>query len=345
MAELGGDAARRLALLRLQLLGRLRGLCDLVPELASVLSAAGIPVVLLKFAALHVAGCLVEGSRAAGDLDVLVPEREASGAVRLLARRGFFAAEATLEDHHHLPPLRDRQGRTVELHTRLPGLKAPGERRFAGFGSLQQAGGLEPAPELGTGCHLLRRDLRAAHAIVHGLAQHAGADAYPLTRVLADVIDVLPADRRAAGIGVAAEWIAEEVPAAELEAVLGLCDALARGHLDGLEARVETPESALLQHVLASALDPGYRRALALGQLLQKPSDEPRWWRLAKTVQCLVWPTRAQLAARLGLPGARVVTPRLRLAHAAALAKRLPGLAWAALLAARQAVGGPAARG
>ncbi len=341
VAELGPELARQLALSRLQAMARVRGLCDLLPELASATAAAAIPVVLLKFAALHAGGYLAEGSRAAGDVDVLVPDRDAPRAAQALIERGFFASEAKLSDHHHWPPLHDRQGRVVELHTRLPGLRPPGESRFAGFEALQRAGGLVPAPGLGPGCQLLRRDLLAAHLIAHGFAQHGGADAYPVTRALADVIDLLPGERRTTGIGAAAEWIADDVPASELDAVLGLCDALERGDPDGLDARRDTPEGALFQHVLASSLDPGYRRSLAVGQLLHSLSDEPRWWRFVKTVQCLAWPTRAQLAARLGLPSARVVTLRLRLAHARALAGRLPGLARAALLGAWRRVSRP----
>jgi hypothetical protein len=327
-SELGQDVARQLALSRLQVLAGVRGLCDLIPELASAAATASIPIVLLKFAAMHAGGYLAEGSRAAGDLDVLVPEHDAARAAELLVSRGFIAAPRTLADHHHLPPLHDRQGRLVELHTRLPGLRLPGQRRFAGFKALQEAGGLVPAPELGSGCHLLRPDLMAAHAIAHGLVQHRGADVYPLTRALADVIDLLPGDRRARGIG-AAQWIAGDLPASALDAVLGLCDALEQGDLDGLEAH--EPRARLLRHVLASALDPDYRRSLAVGSLFRPLSDEPRWWRFLKTVQALALPTRAQLAARLGLPSARLVDLRLRLAHASALARRLPALARAAL--------------
>lgn len=334
--ELGREVARELALSRLQVLARVRGLCDLIPELASTAAAAAIPIVLVKFAALHAGGYLVEGSRAAADIDVLVPERDARRAAQALTGRGFLAAEATLADHHHLPPLHDRQGRVVELHTRLPGLRGPGGRRFAGFETLEAAGGLEPAPGLGHGCYLPRRDLLVAHAVAHGLAQHGGADVYPVTRVLADVIDLLPGERRARGIG-AVEWIAADVPAADLDAVLGLCDALERGALDGLDAPGATrPEGALLHHVLASSLDPDYRRSLAVGHLFHSLSDEPRWWRFLKTLQCLAVPSKAQLAARLGLPSARLVSRRVRLAHAAELARRLPGLARAALGVARR---------
>jgi hypothetical protein len=329
--ELGGELARQLALSRLQVLARVRRLCDLIPELASAAAAAAIPIVLLKFAALHAGGYLAEGSRAAADIDILLPPGDVGRATEILTGRGFFAAEATLADHHHSPPLRDHQGRTVELHTRLPGLRPPRGRRFAGFEALEAAGALRPAPGLGGGCHLLRPELLAAHAVAHGLAQHGGADVYPVSRVLADVIDVLPGERRKRGMR-AVEWIAADVSSSALEAVLGLCDALEKGDLDDLDGGREAgPQRALLQHVLASALDADYRRSVAVGHLFHSLSDEPRSWRFLKTVQCLVAPSKAQLAARLGLPAARTVTPRLRLAHAVALAGRLPRLARAAL--------------
>lgn len=343
-AELGREAARRLALSRLQALAGLKGLCDLIPELASAATAASLPVVFLKFAALHVGGYLAPGSRAAGDIDILVPERDAERAARILASRGFHTADTTRSDHHHLPPLHDRLGRMVELHTRLPGLRRPGERRFAGFEALEAAGALEPAAALGEGCHLPRRDFLAAHVVAHGLAQHGGADAYPVTRALADIIDVLPGERRARGIQ-AAEWIAADVPSSELEAILGLCDALENGDLDGLDLGRDTrTEGALLRHVLASSLDPDYRRSLAIGQWFHALGDEPRWRRLLRTLQGLAFPTKAQLAARLGVPSARLVNLRLRLAHAIARAKRLPPLARAALLFAWRRVSRPGGR-
>jgi hypothetical protein len=326
LAELGRDAARRLALARLQTLAPVHGLCGLLPELASIAASASIPFVLLKFAALHAGGYLAEGSRAAGDVDVLVREGDAGRAAAALRAGGFFSTEAALADHHHLPPLHDRRGRVVELHTRLPGLREPGARRFAGLEALERRGALGPAPGLGPACRLPNPEVLLAHAVAHGFAQHGGADPYPLTRMLADVIDVRRAGHAAAGAAAAA-WISADVPAPDLAAILALCEVLERGHLDALSGR----PAELLRHVLAGALDPDYRRALALGQAWRAPSDEPRWRRLVKTVQALAWPTKAQLAARLGLPSARQVDRRLRLAHARGLARRLPGLARAAL--------------
>jgi len=336
--ELGREEARRLAMARLQALASVRGLCDLIPELAAVATAAGIPIVLLKFAALQARGCLAEGSRAAGDVDVLLRERDAERMAEILTGHGFRATATTLADHH-LPPLLDRDGRMVELHTSLPGMRPPGNDRFAGFDALEAAGGLERAPGLGDHCLLLRRDLMAAHAVAHGLAHHCGADAYPVSRMLADVIDVLRVDRRARWSH-AREWIAADVPVSHLDAVPGLCDALEKGELDALAG----PEDALLRHVLAGSLNPAYRRSLAVGFMLRPLTDGPRWRRFLKTVQWNAFPTKTQVAAQMGLPNAERVTLRLRLAPSIALAKRLPSLtrevarlAWRRLVGARTA--------
>ena len=343
VAELGREVACQLALSRLQVLPGVRRLCDLIPELASAAAASAIPIVLLKFAALHAGGYVAEGSRAAGDVDVLVRERDAERATEILIRRGFRAAEMTMADHH-LPPLQDGQGRVVELHTRLPGLRRPESRRFAGFEALEAAGGLEPAPGLGRGCHLLRRDPLVAHVVAHGLAHHGGADEYPVTRMLADVIDRLPGDRRTSGMG-ALEWIADDVPRRDLEAVLGLCDALEKGDLDGLDAGRDTRrEAALLRHVLAGSLDPDYRSSLVISHLLRPLTDEPRWRKFLKMVRYSVFPSDAQLATRFGLPSARLVDGRLRLAHAMRLARQLPRLARAARRVAWSRVSRPGRR-
>jgi hypothetical protein len=332
VAELGREAACQLAVSRLQVLAGVRELCDLIPELASAAVEAGIPLVFLKFAALHVGGYLAEDSRAAGDVDVLVPERDAERAAQTLATRGFRSAEATLADHH-LPPLHDSQRRVVELHTRVPGLKGPDGRRFAGFEALDSAGGLEPAPGFGHCCYLPRRDLLVAHTVAHGLAQHGGADDYPATRTLADVIDLLPGERRTRSLR-ALEWIADDVSRSDLEAVLGLCDSLEKGDLDGLDAEPKARfEGVLLRHILAASLDPDSRYSLAIGLVLQPLTDEPRFKRFLKRVRCAVLPTDAEIATRLGLPSARLVDRRLRLAHARRLARRLPALARAALRA------------
>jgi len=335
VSEVGPEAARQLAASRLWVLAGVRELCSLIPALAETAASASVPIVLLKFAALHVGGYLAEGSRAAGDVDVLVREGDAERLAGVLIARGFWTAQATSADHHR-PPLRDGLGRVVELHTRLPGLRRPGGRRFCGFDELASAGALDPAPGLAEGCHLLRRDPLAAHAIAHGLAHHGGADAYPLMRMLADVIDILGDDCRGRGAR-AREWLDDDVRPADLESALALGDALRAGRLDDLlAAPASQGEGALLRHVLASALDADYRASLVVRHFVHPLTDERRWRKLWTMVRYSVFPSDAQLAARFGLPSTHPIDRRLRLAHARRLPRRLVELARSAVRVARR---------
>ena len=111
-AELGREPARELAVACSQRLARTQRQSEFVPELAEAARATSIPIVLLKFAALRAGGYLVEGSRAAADLDILVRDRDAAAAAALLRRRGFFPVH-TPDADHHLPPLQDPMGRVV----------------------------------------------------------------------------------------------------------------------------------------------------------------------------------------------------------------------------------------
>jgi hypothetical protein len=324
LEELGREAALSLSAGRLATMARMRRLSALIPDLASLAAAEGVPVVLVKFAGLHAGGHLAEGARSASDLDLLLRRADAEHAFETLRGRGWLVSEVMTADHH-LPPLLDDKGRLVELHTHLPGLAVPGTRRFAGFDALLDAGALEPAPGLGPYVHLLRRAPMVAHLVAHGLAHHGGADAYPVTRMLGDVIDLLPG-RLEAGLGEAREWMSG-VSAAEVEAVATLCEALENGALEGMDTvNGGRPAELLLRHVLAGALDPGYRSGLVVAHVLRPLTDEPRWWKMLKTVRRAAFPPRAQLAARMG-GASRGGRLRRRLAHAAAFAGHVSRLA------------------
>jgi len=335
VAELGREAARQLTAARLRAVAGVGALAELVAELAAMAASSSIPIVPLKFAGLHAGGHLLLGSRGAGDVDVLVREQDAERAAWLLGARGFQPVGMTAAEHH-LPPWQDGRGRMVELHTRLPGLRVPGHARFCGFEDLESAGGLRPAPGFGDACHLLRPHPMVAHLVAHGLAHHGGADDYPVARMLADVIDVLAGDCRTLGAG-AREWLDDHVGG--LEAVLGLCDRLKAGDLDGLAAGAAPPEAGLLRHVLAGSLDADYRSRLVVGHLLHPLTDRGRWRKVMRMVRYSVFPSDADLAARFGLPSARLVDRRLRLVHARRLPGRMLELARAALHSARRRVG------
>jgi hypothetical protein len=123
-------------------LGRLRGLyratwCAnqllfraMLPHVERMQSA-GIPVILLKGAALAVLHYGDIGARPMADLDVLVPRDQIEAATRILLASGFARApgapdrfNATLSRLFHAYTFEDRYGRHLDLHWRL--FAAPG---------------------------------------------------------------------------------------------------------------------------------------------------------------------------------------------------------------------------
>lgn len=103
-------------------------------QLTAAWRAAGIEAVVLKGAALVEAGIVLPGERPMGDLDLLVPDGLALEAHRHATDLGFAATTSTATwqhattRHHHLPPLHDDDGVTVELHHRLLDVSHPQAR-------------------------------------------------------------------------------------------------------------------------------------------------------------------------------------------------------------------------
>ncbi len=95
-------------------------------ELLKAYAAAGIPVMLLKGAALAVTVYPSFARRPMADLDLLVPPDRATEAWELATRSGWRKATAEELDpfyavHHHLPTLEDNRGTGLglEIHTAL----------------------------------------------------------------------------------------------------------------------------------------------------------------------------------------------------------------------------------
>ncbi len=95
-------------------------------ELVKVYAMAGIPVMLLKGAALAVSVYPSFARRPMADLDLLVPPEQAADAWELATRSGWRKATAEQLDpfyavHHHLPTLEDSRGTGLglEIHTAL----------------------------------------------------------------------------------------------------------------------------------------------------------------------------------------------------------------------------------
>jgi len=275
-------------------------------RLAAWAAPLGVPVVLLKFAALEATGRLAPGSREACDVDALVPETQAGELWRALVAADYQASELP-EPEHQLPTLADPEVGAVELHRLLPGVRVAGGSS-ATWEMLDRAGLLVPLPDFPGHCSAPAPEVLAAHAVVHGLGQHGfWPSSYSLLKMVADLIDLGTLTGRAIA------WVARDVSADEAEAVRRLCSRLVAGEDP---AGWQAPEETLLRHILAGRLDPGYERSLRLGLFRSQPSDRPRAVRLARAVLGTVLLSDAQIDAiygppanRLGYLGRRVARP------------------------------------
>jgi Uncharacterised nucleotidyltransferase len=280
----------------------------------------GVPVAFLKFAALEGTGRLAPGSREACDVDALVPEDRAGELWRALLAAGYRASGLP-EPEHQLPALADPEGSAVEIHRLLPGVRLAGGSS-ATYEALARAGLLVTLPDFPGRCSAPAPEVLAAHAVVHGLAQHGfWPSTYSLLRMVADLIDLGPLTDRALA------WVAQDVSADEAEAVRRLCSRLAAGE-DA--AGWDAPEETLLRHVLAGRLDPGYERSLRLGLFRSQPSDRAPAVRLARSLLGTVFLSDAQIDAIYGPPRSRLGYLGRRLARPFDLLLRLGryGVKW-----------------
>jgi hypothetical protein len=276
----------------------------LAGEIAEAAAPLGLPLVLLKFAALEKAGHAALGARSACDLDVLAPEERAGDLQRALLALGWRLS-GTPASEHQLPPLEHPQGGVVEVHRVVLGVRldAFGRGASATLESLERQGLLRPFPDLPGRCAAPVPAVLAAHALVHGLGQHGWWPAsYSLLKMIADLIDLgaHTGDELAAR---AAALVQRDVTAAEAAAARDLCAALAAG--DDLLAAPGDPSAGaavLLRHILAGRLDAGYAAALRLGFFRTQPSDRPPAVRFARSVVGAVFLTRGQIDAIYGPP-------------------------------------------
>jgi hypothetical protein len=305
-AELGAAAAEGLARDRAAAVAGGLRLMALAGQVAAVAAPRDLPLVFLKFAALELGGALVPGSRTACDLDVLVPAGRAVELRDALAAAGFRASSMPAQEHQ-LAAM-EGPGGVVEVHCKMLGVRVAG-RRSATAEDLASQGLLAALPALPGRAAVPVPAVAAAHALVHGIAQHGWTPhAYSPFKMLADLVDLgfgAPGDGAALLRSIAA-WTARDVAAAEVEAVRRLCAALAAGgDLEGWQ-RSPAGEAVLLRHALAGRLDPEYERSLRLSQFRRQPSDRPEAARLARSVAATLWLSRAQVDAIYGPPRHRL---------------------------------------
>ena len=227
--------------------------------------ASEIPCILLKYAALSRMGVLRVGARVASDIDVLVPHARARELQRILQENGY--RESSLpESNHQLPALLDPNGVLIELHLHVPLVTLPQTRAFARADDLLEAGLTTPS-----GNALLPDPaIVAAHAIAHGLMQHARAPhMYSPLKAFADLADL--ESKRPGLLEQTGAYLATTFTATDLSSVRTLARALARGDLD---TAMKGEAGILLRHALASQLDRRYAIWLRLGSLA-RPRTRP----------------------------------------------------------------------
>ncbi len=239
------------------------------------------------------------------------------------------------DKEHQLPPLRRSGGGVLELHGLLPGVRLGPGRASATFETLAERGLLVPLPDWPGRCFRPAPTVLAAHALVHGIAQHGHfPDAYALLKMVADLADLgFAGEAGEALASQVAPWVARDLSAGETAAARELCAALAAGG----EPASDSPADLLLRHILAGRLDADYVRSLKLGLFRGHPSDEPAALRLGRSLLRALVLTRGQIDAIYGRPasawgylGRRVARPfdlAWRLARSLASARRLAGSA------------------
>jgi hypothetical protein len=290
VAELGEERARRLTAARGVAAVSSTELIETARLLALTAAEAGIPIVLLKGIALQARGFVSIGARWMSDVDVLVAEPAVEPLADALRASGFETLAGTVACEHQMPPLR-RAGQTLEIHRFLPGVVPPGETSFATTETLLRQQALEPLFGWPKGTRVPSPHVLAAHALVHGIAQHGFAPrSYPLTRMLADL-----ADLGAGAVAAAFSWAAPHVSAEEARAVSELLLELAAGAL---------PEaSPLLAHAVFGLTDARYAASLRFRALGSGPSLLPRPLAFARDVWQALFPGRARLVGLYGLEG------------------------------------------
>ena len=291
-AELGPGALARLRDERRALAARQLRHEAALALFSTAAAALEVPFAPLKGGALTLGGWSLAATRPASDLDLLVPGDRLEELQRDLLRRGFMVTGTAYE--HQAPMLRHPAGGQLELHRVVLGVRLA-RRRSADFDALARAGlldGRPPAPTVADR-RLLRwpgREVLAAHAIVHALAQHVLAPgAYSGLLLVGDLVDLgaVGAPGREL-LETVRPWIRAAVPGRVSLAAFDLVDSLAAG-----EPPAPGDAECLLAHFVLGATDPRYQAALRARWLERPLSDRSRTIaRLALLRRTLVPPRR-----------------------------------------------------
>jgi len=230
-------------------------------ELLRIAQTQNIACILLKYAALSRTGVLRVGSRAATDLDVLVPQARAREFQAHLLQHGYRDLGLS-ESSHQLAALQAPSGVLVELHLHVPLITLAHGQPFARAEDLQQAGLLTRSWDSAL---VPDSAVLAAHAIAHGLMQHAQAPhmCSPL-KTFADLADLQVTTPDV--VERARPYLIRTMTVDDLASVETLTRALQNGDL---QLAMKGGPGVILRHALAGQLDRRYALCLRVGSLVR----------------------------------------------------------------------------
>lgn len=265
--EMGAPSATRLREQYVATVAREALLEHALIQLLEHAHTANLPCVLLKYSALNRLGVLRVGSRVASDIDVLVPHAHARRFQAFLKEKGYRDC-ALPESSHQLPALQDPNGVLIELHIHVPVVALALGAPFVSADALLAAGltvrsgeALLPTPAI-----------LAAHAVAHGLMQHAHVPhVYSPLKTFADLADL---ELAIPGVLAQATPYLSAMAAEDQANVQVLARALSAGDLT---LAMSGDPGKILRHALASQLDRSYAIRLRLwGLMRSKPTSVRR---------------------------------------------------------------------
>jgi hypothetical protein len=302
--------------------------CD---ELDAAAVAAGVPIVLLKGAALLAGGHISAGSRAMADVDFLVDEENAAQLESELVNRGFALGEPLGSDHDLLLAIHSN-GIPVEGHRWIPGLTLDEGIPATASELIRRGFCLDWRPG-SEHCLLPNRHVLMAHALAHGIAQHGLApDKYPILRMLADLQDLAPTDAewqvfRDCAMG----WTNASSTRTEVTAVRGLERRLHAGEDPTGIADEQGFEGLLLRHAIAGTRCESYRLAIRARHRLTGASGSFAVTRAWNVLRHGLFLSRAQIDHIYGPPRSAIGYWGWRLWRPLEMCYRLCSYGWANL--------------
>ena len=265
--EMGLKAAQRLREQYVGTVAREALLDHALNEFLVHAAASGVSCILLKYAALNRMGVLRVGSRVACDIDVLVPQARARELQAILIEKGYQDLGLP-ESSHQLAALRDPSGVLIELHVHVPLVILGLGQHFARAENLQAAGLTMQSGN----AFIPAAAIVAAHAIAHGLMQHAQVPhVYSPLKTFADLADLQVATPDV--VEQARAYLSGTMTTEDLTSVYTLALALQKGDL---VTAVQGGPGLILRHALASQLDRRYAIRLRLGSLTQRRGPSVR---------------------------------------------------------------------